>query len=70
MAAMQIETAGGSRPSGNQKPKEVCVQMINKVYDDLEVKDMPREVFVGECMAVMGDKMKKKNSPLILPEGF
>jgi hypothetical protein len=52
-----------------EKPRQVCVQMISKVYDDLETKDMSKEAFVNECLGVMGDKVKKKSN-LILPEGF
>ena len=56
-----------NKPKGGSRPKDVAVQMINKVYDQLEKKDMPRDQFVRECMGEISNKMKRKNSPLILP---
>lgn len=48
------------------KPQHVVVQMLKKVYSDLEQKDMPEDQFVRQAMAVIKDK-KTKKSPLILP---
>ncbi len=53
--------------NGEGKPKDIAVEILSRTYDDLEKKDMPKDQFINECLGVMVDKKKRKNSPLILP---
>lgn len=55
----------GQKEKGN--PKQTAVRILSETYDQLEKKDMPKEQFINECLGVMIDKKKRKNSPLILP---
>ena len=50
-----------------KKPKQVAVDMLNKVYDQLPEKDLTREEFLNESLDILGTNKNKPKSNLILP---
>lgn len=57
--------ADGSSPKGN--PKQVAVEMLNRVYDQLPEKDLSRDQFINESLDILGTNKSKPKSNLILP---
>ena len=53
----------------NGKPKEVALEMLNRVYDQLPEKDLSRDQFINEALDVIGQQKSKPKSNLILPPG-
>lgn len=47
-------------------PQGLAVEILKRVYLDLETKDMSEDKFVKESLGALRNS-KKKNSPLILP---
>ena len=52
------------------KPKEVAVEMLNRVYDQLPEKDLSRDQFINESLDIIGQQKSKPKSSIILPEGM
>lgn len=48
-------------------PKKLAVQMLKRIYADLETKDMPEDQFVRESLGALQNAKQKKNSPIIQP---
>jgi hypothetical protein len=65
MAAMQIESG---KPQSGKQPQAVAVEMLNKVYDNLDEKDLSRNEFINEALDIMGKTKAQPKSRLILPE--
>ena len=64
-----------SNPSTNNRkgrPREEAVYMLNRAYDALPEsgKDLSRDEFINESLAVLGTNKQKPKSNLILPEGI
>jgi hypothetical protein len=55
------------KPQG-EKPRAVAVEMLNKVYDNLETKDLSRNEFINESLDIIGKTKAQPKSRLILPE--
>jgi hypothetical protein len=57
-----------TKPQGGRQPQAVAVEMLNKVYDNLEEKDLSRNEFVNEALDIMGKTKAQPKSRIILPE--
>ena len=52
-------------PKGN--PKRLAVQMLKRIYADLEKKDMPEDQFIRRALGALQSAKTKKKSPIIRP---
>jgi len=50
------------------QPREVAAEMLSKVYDDLDEKDLSKESFINESLDIIGKHKSEPKSPLILPD--
>jgi hypothetical protein len=48
-------------------PKHLAVQMLKRIYSDLDNKDMPEDQFVRESLGALQESKDRKKSGLILP---
>lgn len=49
-------------------PKHLAVQMLKRIYADLEVKDMPEDQFIRQSLGALHVSKERKNSPIIRPD--
>ena len=46
-------------------PKRLAVQMLKRIYQDLDNKDIPEDQFIRESLGALQSAKTKKNSPII-----
>jgi hypothetical protein len=57
-----------TKPQSGKQPQEVAVEMLNRVYDNLDEKDLSRTEFINEALDIMGKTKAQPKSRLILPD--
>ena len=63
-----MESPSTSNRKGN--PRQVAVEMLSNVYDQLPEKDLSKDEFINEALDALGTNKSKPKSNLILPEGM
>ena len=55
-----------SQKGGN--PKRMAVQMLKRIYRDLDDKNMPEDQFIRESLGALKGGKDRKKSPIIRPD--